>query len=151
MFTLAIPCLTTSNLPGFMNLTSRFTWNIFLYNIRLYFSPSNTITIRCCFCFGSGSSLFLQLFLCSSLILYWTPTDLGGSYFSVISFCIFILFMEFSSKNTEVVCHSLPMWTMFCQALISRDMSFSFSAQLDDIPNSLAVPLLVLAGHINLH
>ena len=37
MFTLAISCLTTSNLPWFMGLTSRFLCNIVLYTIGLYF------------------------------------------------------------------------------------------------------------------
>ena len=53
-------------------------------------------TTRCCFCFGSISSFFLALFLHSSPVVYWAPTDLGSSSFSVLSFCLFILFMGFS-------------------------------------------------------
>ena len=35
--------------------------------------------------------------LCSSPVAYWTPSDLGACLFSsVISFCLFILFMGFS-------------------------------------------------------
>ena len=37
MFTLDISCLTTSNLPWFMDLHSRFLCNIALYSIGLYF------------------------------------------------------------------------------------------------------------------
>ena len=33
---------------------------------------------------------------CSSTIAYWTPSDLGDSFFGVISFCLFIQFMRFS-------------------------------------------------------
>ena len=33
------------------------------------------------------------------LVAYWTPSDEGGSSFCVISFCIFILFMEFSQQE----------------------------------------------------
>ena len=42
-----------------------------------------------CFHFGSVSSFFLELFLNSSPIAYWAPTDLGSSYFSVIFFLSF--------------------------------------------------------------
>ena len=72
-------------------------------------------TTGCCFCFGSASSFFPELFLYSSLVAYWTPTDLASSSFSVISFCLFILFIGSQGKNTEVVCHSLFQWTTFCQ------------------------------------
>ena len=37
----------------------------------------------------------LELFLCSSLVAYWTPTNLGDLSSSVISFHLFILFMGF--------------------------------------------------------
>ena len=51
-----------------------------------------TSTTGCCFCFGSITSFFLELFLHSSPVACWAPTDLGGSSFSVLSFCLFILF-----------------------------------------------------------
>ena len=35
----------------------------------------------------------------SSLMAYWTPTDLRASSFSVMSFCLFILFMVFSRQK----------------------------------------------------
>ena len=52
-----------------------------------------TSTAGCCFCFGSISSFFLELFLHSSPIAYWTSTDRGSSSFRVISFCLFLLFL----------------------------------------------------------
>ena len=58
-----------------------------------------TSTTGPCFCFGSVSSFSLELFLLSSPVAYWTPTDLGSSSFSVISFCLFILFMGFSRQE----------------------------------------------------
>ena len=58
-----------------------------------------TSTVGCCFCFGSVSSFFLELFLHWSQVAYWAPTDLGSSYFSVLYFCLFILFMGFSRKE----------------------------------------------------
>ena len=51
------------------------------------------------FCFGSISSLFLELFVHWSPVAYWAPTDLGCPSFSVLSFCLFILFMGFSSQE----------------------------------------------------
>ena len=56
-------------------------------------------TARCCFCFGSVSSLFLELFFHWSPVAYWAPTDPGSSFFSVLSFCFFILFMGFSRQE----------------------------------------------------
>ena len=35
----------------------------------------------------------------SSLMAYWTPTDLRASSFTVMSFCLFILFMGFSRQK----------------------------------------------------
>ena len=59
------------------------------------FSPPDTSTAGHCFCFGSIPSFLLELFLHSSPVAYWAPTDLGTSSFSVLSFCLFILFMGF--------------------------------------------------------
>ena len=115
-FTLAISCLTTSNLPWFMHLTFQVPIQYCsLQHWTLLLSPV-TSTTGYCFCFGSILSFFLELFLHWSLVAYWVPTDLGSSSFSILSLCLFILFMGFQSKNTEVVCHSLLQWTTFCQA-----------------------------------
>ena len=58
-----------------------------------------TSTTGYCFCFGSIPSFFLELFLHWSPVAYWAPTDLGSSSFSVLSFCLFILFMGFSRQE----------------------------------------------------
>ena len=58
-----------------------------------------TSTTGCCFCFGSISSLFLESFLHWSPVAFWASTDLGSSSFSVLSFCLFILFMGFSRQE----------------------------------------------------
>ena len=62
---------------------------------------SNTSHIHTgyCFCSGSISSFFLELFLHPSPVAYWAPTDLRSSFFSVLSFCLFILFMGFSRQE----------------------------------------------------
>ena len=56
-------------------------------------------TTGCCFHSGSISSFFLELFLHWSPGSYWAPTDLGSSSFSVLSFCLFMLFMGFSGQE----------------------------------------------------
>ena len=93
MFTLAISCLTTSNLLWFMDLTFQFPMQYCsLQHRTLLPSPVTSIT-GCCFCFGSISSFFLELFLHWFTVAYWVLTDLRSSSFSVLSFCLFMLFM----------------------------------------------------------
>ena len=99
MFTLSVSCLTTSNLPWFTELTFQVPMQYCsLQHWTLLPSPV-TSTTGCCFCFGSIPSFFLELFLHWSPVAYWAPTDLGSSSFSVLSFCLFILFMGFSRQE----------------------------------------------------
>ena len=95
MFTLAISCLITSNLPWFRDLTFRVPTQYCSLQHQTLLSPPDTSTAGRCFCFGSASSFLLELFLSSSPVAYWAPTDLGSSSFSVLSFCLFILFIRF--------------------------------------------------------
>ena len=79
MFTLAISCLTTSNLPWFMDLIFQVpTQYCSLQHRTLLLSPVTARTAYC-FCFGSIPSFFLELFLHWSPVAYWAPTDLGSS------------------------------------------------------------------------
>ena len=52
-----------------------------------------------CFRFGSFPSFVLELFLHWSPVAYWAPINLGSSSFSILSFCLFILFMGFSRQE----------------------------------------------------
>ena len=61
--------------------------------------PWSCTTAGCCFCFGSIPLFFLELFLHWSPVPYWAPYDLRSSSFSVLSFCLFILFMGFSKQE----------------------------------------------------
>ena len=98
-FTLAISCLTISNLPWFMDLTFQVPMQYcFLQHWTLLLSPV-TSTTGYCYCFGSIPSFFLELFLHWSPVSYWAPTDLGHSSFSILSFCLFMLFMGFSRQE----------------------------------------------------
>ena len=69
-----------------------------LQHQTLLLSPV-TSTAGYCFCFGSIPSFFLELFFHWSPVAYWAPTDLGSSSFSSLLFCLFILFMGFSSQE----------------------------------------------------
>ena len=99
VFTLAISYLTTSNLPWFMDLTFQVPMQYCsLQHWTLLPSPV-TSTAGCCFCFGSIPSFLLELFLHWSPVAYWAPTNLGSSSSSVLYFCLFILFMQFSRQE----------------------------------------------------
>ena len=114
-FTLASSCLTTSNLPWFMDLTFQVPMQYCsLQHWTLLLSPV-TSTTGYCFCFGSIPSFFLELFLHWSPVAYWSPTDLGSSSFSILSFCLFILFMGFSSQEYWKGLPFPSPWTTFCQ------------------------------------
>ena len=115
MFTLAISCLTTSNLPWFMDLTFQVSMQYCSLKHRTLLLSPVTSTAGYRFCFGSIPSFFLELFLHWSPAAYWAPTDLGvplsGSYLLAFSHCSW----GSQGESTEVVCHSLLQWTTFCQ------------------------------------
>ena len=92
-FTLALSCLTTSNLCWFMDLTFQVPMQYCSLQQQTLLPSPVTSTTGCCFCFGSVSSFFLDLFLHWSPVVYWVPTNLGSSSFNVLSYCLFILFM----------------------------------------------------------
>ena len=113
-FTLAISCLTTSNLPWFMDLTFQVPMQYCSLQHWILLPSPVTSASGYCFCFGSSSSFFLELFLHWSPVVYWAPTHLGSSRFSVL-FAFSCCSWGSQGKNTEVVCHSLLQWTTFCQ------------------------------------
>ena len=99
MFTLAVSCLTTSSLPWFMDLTFQVPMQYCsLQHWTLPLSPV-TSTTGYCFALAPIPSFFLELFLHWSPVAYWATTDLGSSSFSILSFCLFILFMGFSRQG----------------------------------------------------
>ena len=83
-FTLAISCLTTSNLPWFMDLTFEVPMQYCSLQHQTLLPSPITSTTGCCFCFASISLWFLELFLHWSPVAYWAPTDLGSSSFSSV-------------------------------------------------------------------
>ena len=81
--TLAISSLTTFNLLSFMDLTFQVLMQYCSSQHWTLHSSPDTFTTGCCFCFYSGSPFLLELFLCSSPVAYWAPTDLGSASLSV--------------------------------------------------------------------
>ena len=79
------------NIPG--------SYAVLLFSIGLCFYHLSHPQPGCCFRSGSVSSFFLELFLHSSPAAYWAPINLKSSSFSIISFCLFILFIGFSRKE----------------------------------------------------
>ena len=114
MFTLAFSCLTTSILPWFTDLTFQVPMQYCSFQHRPLHPSPVTSTTGCCFCFGSVSSFFLELFLHWSPVAFWAPTDLGIS--SSVSYLFAFSYCSWSSpgKNTEVFLYSLLQWAMFC-------------------------------------
>ena len=129
MFTLVISCLTSSNLPCSRNLTLQVPMQYCFLQHRTLLPSCVTSTSGCCFCFCSICSFFLELFLHSSPVTYWATPELGSSSFSVISFCLFILFMGFSRQEywsgllfPSPVDHILPeLFTMTRPSLVALD------------------------------
>ena len=95
-WTLAIFYLTTSNLPWFMNLTFQVLMQCCSLQHWTLVSPPDTSTTGHCFHFDSGPSFLLGLFLHSSPVAYWA---IRSSSFSVLSFCLFILFIRLSRQD----------------------------------------------------
>ena len=89
MFTLAISCLTTFDLPCFMDITFQVPMQCCSLLHRTLLPLPVTSTTGRCFPFGSISLFFLELFFHSSPVAYWAPTNLRSSSFNVLSFLPF--------------------------------------------------------------
>ena len=115
-FTLAISCLTTSNLPRFMDLTFQVLCNIALYSIGPCFHHQSYPELGVVFALAPSLHSFWSYF--STLLqehIGHLPTwgvHLSVSYLFVFSYGSW----GSQGKNTEVVCRSLLQWTTFCQS-----------------------------------
>ena len=109
-FISAISCLTTSNLPWLLDLTFQIPVQYCSLQHQSLLPSPVTSTTGSCFCFGSTFSFILELFLQWSPVAYQAPTDLGSSSFSVLPFCLFILFMGFSSHGVLMTFSRSHVW-----------------------------------------
>ena len=95
MSTLAISCLTISNLSCFIGLTFQIPMQHCSLHHWTLLSPPDTSSTVCCFCLPQPLHSLWSFFLSSSPVVYWAPINQG----SVISFCLFILFLGFSRQE----------------------------------------------------
>ena len=99
-FTLAISCLTISNLPWFMDLTFQVPMQY------CFFTASDLASITSHIHSWVLFLLWLHPFILSGVISplisrsIWAPTNLGRSSFRILFFCLFILFMGFSRQES---------------------------------------------------
>ena len=118
MFTLDISCLTTSNLPWFMDLPFQVPMQYCSLLHQTLLSPLGISTTERCFCFGPITPFLLELLvvaLCSSPVAYWTPSSLGVSSSRVIPFWLFMLPLGFSRQEYRSGVHFLFQWTTLSQ------------------------------------
>ena len=125
--------LTTSNLPWFMDLPFQVPMQYCSLQCQTLLLSPVTSTTGHCFCFGSISLFFLELFLHWSPVAYWVPTDLKSSSFSVLSFCLSILFMGFWRQEywsglpfSSPVDHSSDLSTMTLLSWVAPQARLSF-------------------------
>ena len=115
MFTLAIPCLTTSNLPWFVDLTFQVPLQSCSLQHWTLLSQPDTSTTMHHLPFCSSSLFFLELFLPFSQQHFGYPQTWGThspvSYLFVFLYCSW----DYQGKNSEVLCYFLLLWAMFCQ------------------------------------
>ena len=115
MFTLAISCLTTSNLPWFMDLTFQVSMQYCSLQHQTLLPSPITSTTECCFCFGCLFILFgvISPLFSSSILDTYRPGEfhLSVSYLFAFSYCLWV----YQGKNTEVVCHSLLQWNVLSE------------------------------------
>ena len=99
VFTLAIFCLTTFNLPCFMDLTFPVPMQYCFFSIGLYTSITSHIHNWLLFL------LWLHLFILSGIIFPLFSSSILGTYwlgefiFQCLSFCLFLLFIGFSRQE----------------------------------------------------
>ena len=122
MFTLAISCLTTSNLPWFMDLTFQVPMQYCSLRHQTLLPSPVTSTTR--FCFGSISSFFLELFLHWSLLQHnwfsWNTCLLSRVWLFVTPWTVAHqapLPMEFSRQEYRVGGHFLLQGIFLTQRL----------------------------------
>ena len=115
IFTLAISCLTTSNLPWLMDLAFQVPMQYCSLQHRTLLLSPVTSTAGYCFYFVSIPSFFLELFLHVSPVAFWAPMTWGVPLSVSCHFTFSYCSWGSQGKNIEVVCHSLLQWTTFCQ------------------------------------
>ena len=113
-------------------------------------SPSPVISTTGCFCCGSISSFFLELFLHWSPVSYSAPTALESSCFSILSFCLFMLFMGFLRQEYW---SRLPLWASLVAQMVKhlptmQETRFQLLHWEDPLEKEMAAHPSILAWEI---
>ena len=117
MFTLANCCLTTSFYLDSWTKHSRFLCNTVLYSIGLYFHHQTHPQLGVVSTLAQPLHSFCSFFSALRQQYIEHPPICGAHlsvsyfFFFYFSYCPWVS----QGKNTEVVGHSLPQWTTFCQ------------------------------------
>ena len=115
MFTLAIFCFTTSNLPWIVDLMFQVSMQYCSYSIGLYIYHQSHPHLGVVFTLAPSLHSFgvISLLFSSSILGTYQPGEFifQCHIFFAFSYCSW----RSQGKNTEVVCHSLLQWTTFHQ------------------------------------
>ena len=113
MFTFAISCLTTSNLPWFLSLTFKVPMQYCSYSIGFYLHPQTHPQLSTISALAQPLPSFRSYFsaLPSRVLEIHWGAYLLVSYLFAFSYCSWGSW----GKNTGVVCHYFLQWTSFCQ------------------------------------
>ena len=134
MITLAISCLTTSNLAWFMDLTFQVLMQDCSLQHHTWLSSQSHSQLGIVFSLAPSLHFFWSYFSFFSNNILGTYRS-GESSLSVLSFCLFILFMGFSRQEywsglpfPSLVCHVLSkLSTMTCLSQVAlQGMAHSF-------------------------
>ena len=112
VFTLNISCLTTSNLPFFVDLTSQVPLQYCSLQHQTLPSPPDTFTTELCFHMGPASSFFLNY----SPVTYGAPSNLGALPVSH-PFAFSYSSQGSQGSNTGVACHPFSSGPRFVRTL----------------------------------
>ena len=116
MFTLAISCLTTSNLPWFIDLTFQVPMQYCALQHRTLLSPPDTSTTEHHSTLAQLLHSFGAISNCPPLfpVAYWTLLTWGPHIPVLHLFASLCCSWSSCSKNTGVVFRSLLQWATFC-------------------------------------
>ena len=101
-FALAVSCLATSSLPWLAGLTLQVPMqycSLQCWSIGAYLHHQPHPQLGTVFTFALSVHSFWSYFSTQHPVAYWVPTNLESLPFSVMSFCLFMLFMGFSRQE----------------------------------------------------
>ena len=113
--TLAISCLTTTNLPWFMDLTFQVPMQYCSFtasDLASFTSPIHNWVLFLLWLHAFILSGVISPLISSSILGTYWPGEFLFQYPIILPLCYS---WGSQGKNTEVVCHSLLQWTTFCQ------------------------------------